>query len=199
MSEDAKEVKPVEPCTGWPGTAGQCPGVCRCGVAGRDRVVPNIEQMGVEVTDQLEKIEEASDAEVLRRFAVLPKLFSGRRITIEFLMGRARSAFPEDCIVLNLEPGATVACQVTLDSGQAFTVYGERDIALDLLSLPDGSAVKARANTVYGDGKDVQWTDDGPIPTIRSEMGLVIKEILSAEMGRVPGRGVGGGHRGEPG
>lgn len=98
-------------------------------------------------------------------------------------MGKPRSAFAEDCIVLNLEPGATVACHVNLGSGQAFTLYGERDIALKLLSVPNGSTVKAKANTVYGDGPDVQWTDAGPIPSIRSETGLVIKEILSTDWG----------------
>jgi Domain of unknown function (DUF4062) len=138
-------------------------------------------KMGVEVTDELVKAEEVSEREILKKFEILPKLFSGRQITIEFTMGAVRSAFTEDCTVLNLEPGATVACHVTIDSGQKFFIYGEREIALALLAVPQNSIVKARANTAFGACKEVQWTDDGPMTATRSETGLVITEILSAE------------------
>lgn len=99
-------------------------------------------KMGAEVTDGLAKAEEVGDRDVLRKFEILPKLFSGRQITIEFSLGNLRSAFTEDCVALHLEPGATVASQVTIDSGQTFYVYGERDIAIVLNSLPKNSTVK---------------------------------------------------------
>jgi len=138
-------------------------------------------QMGVEVTDGLRTSEEIGDREVLKNFEILPKLFSGRQVTIEFPMGAIRSAFSEDCAALHLEHGATVACHVTIDSGQAFYIYGEREIALEMLSVPKGTRVKARANTAFGTYTQVLWADDGPIPETRGEPGLVITEILSSE------------------
>jgi Domain of unknown function (DUF4062) len=138
-------------------------------------------QMGVEVTDELAKAEEIGDRDVLKKFEILPKLFSGRQITIEFSMGTLRSAFTEDCVALHLEPGATVASHVTIDSGQTFYVYGERDIAIALISLPKDSIVKAIANTAFGTCTQALWTDDGPISETRAETGLVITRILSTE------------------
>jgi hypothetical protein len=134
--------------------------------------------MGVEITGGLVKAEEASDRDVLANFEILPKLFSGRQITIEFPLGAVRAAFPEDCIALHLEHGASVASHVTIDSGQEFYVYGERDIALALLKLPKSATVKARANTAFGTCTQAIWTEDGPIPETRAETGLIITEIL---------------------
>ena len=138
-------------------------------------------QMGVEVTDGLARAEEIGEREVLKKFEILPKLFSGRQITIEFSIGNLRSAFTEECVALHLEPGATVASHVTIDSGQKFYVFGERDIAIALNTLPKNSTVRAIANTAFGTHVGVQWTDDGPIPETNSETGLVITQILSAE------------------
>ena len=138
-------------------------------------------RMGVEVTGELVKAEEASDLDVLKKFEILPKLFSGRQVTIEFPIGNVRSAFSEDCEALHLEHGATVACHVTIDSGQTFYIYGEREIALKLLSMPKGSTVKARANTAFGVAKQFVIADDEPFAERRSETGLVITQILSTE------------------
>ncbi|MGH6863563.1 MAG: hypothetical protein ACRECN_04720, partial [Methylocella sp.] len=135
----------------------------------------------VEVTGGLAAAEEASDLDVLKKFEILPKLFSGRQVTIEFPIGNVRSAFTEDCVALHLEPGATVACQTTIASGQTFYIYGEREVALELLTVLKGSIVKARANTAFGTTIQVQWTDDGPLPETRAETGLVITQILSTE------------------
>lgn len=138
-------------------------------------------RMGVEVTGELVKAEEASDLEVLKKFEILPKLFSGRQVTIEFPISNVRSAFTEDCVALHLEPGATVTCQATIASGQTFDIYGEREVALELLSVPKGSIVKARANTAFGTTMQVLWTDDGPLPDTRAETGLVITQIFGTE------------------
>lgn len=85
------------------------------------------------------------------------------------------------CIALHLEHGAAVASNVTIDSGQTFFVYGERDIALALLKLPKSATVKARANTAFGTCTQAVWTDDGPISETRAETGLVITQILGVE------------------
>jgi len=80
-----------------------------------------------------------------------------------------------------LEPGATVASRVTIDTGQTFYVYGERDIALALLKLPKSSTVKARANTAFGTYKQTLWADEDFTAETRMETGLVITQILNAE------------------
>ena len=144
-------------------------------------VPSQLEGMGVEVTSGLTKAEEASDLDVLKNFEILPKLFSGRQITIEFSLAEVRAAFPEDCVALHLEHGASVASHVTINSGQTFYIYGERDVALALLKLSKGSTVEARANTAFGTCTQVMWTDDGPIPETRAESGLVITQILNTE------------------
>ena len=99
-------------------------------------VPAQLEKMGVEVTDGLAKAEEVSDADVLRRFEMLPKLFRGRQVTIEFEVNNVRAAFPEDCAALHLEHGATVACQAAVGSGQTFYIYASRDKALEMLRVP---------------------------------------------------------------
>ena len=51
-------------------------------------VPAQLAQMGVEVeAGALEKVEETSDRDVLTKFQMLPKLYSGRQVTIEFVLG----------------------------------------------------------------------------------------------------------------
>ena len=137
--------------------------------------------MGVEIARELVKIEEVSDRDLLSNFKVLPKLFSGRQVTIEFKLQKVRPAFDTDCTALHLEHGAAVASSATLSSGEAFSVYGEREVALALLKLPEGSIVKARANTAFGICTQVMFADDDLIPETRAETGLIITEILDTE------------------
>jgi hypothetical protein len=145
-------------------------------------VPTQLEQLGIEVSGSFTQAEGASDSEVLKQFELLPKIFSGRQVTIEFSMGDARPAFLEDCVALGLELGATVACYVTLgNSGQTFYVYGERDIAMALLKVPKKSIVRARATTAFGHHTTVEWDEDGPVRATQMEKGLVIKEILRKE------------------
>lgn len=146
-------------------------------------VPAQLDQMGVEVTDSLARMEKASELEVLKNFALLPKLFSGRQIGIEFTLKDTRPAMTEDCSTLGLEIGATVVCYNVpiAKSGETLNVYGEREIALALLAAPKHSVVTARANTAFGERLDVEWTDDGPISVQRSEKGLVITEILGTK------------------
>jgi hypothetical protein len=148
-------------------------------------VPTQLESMGVKVASELVKTEEVNDRDLLADFRLLPKLFSGRQVTIEFKLRKVRAAFDEDCTALRLEHGATVASSATLNSGQSFSVYGERDVALVLLKLLENSTVKARANTAFGVCTQVLWTDDGPIPETRAETGLIITEVLEIEPPRI--------------
>jgi hypothetical protein len=139
-------------------------------------------QMGVEVeTEALEKVEETGDRDVLQKFQMLPKIYAGRQVTIEFVLANIRSAFDEDCAALRLEHGATVTTHARIDATTSLNVHGERDIALALTAMPAGSRVKAVANTAFGTYTQVVWGDDEPIPETRGEKGLVITQILSVE------------------
>lgn len=148
-------------------------------------VPAQLEGMGVEVKSGLVKVEEVDDRELLKDFEVLPKLFSGRQVTVEFELRDVRSAYPEDCIALHLEHGAAVVSYVNISGGQSFFVYGERDIALAMLRLPKNTTVRARVNTAFGTCIHALWTDDGPIPETRAETGLIITEILDTEPPKV--------------
>ena len=78
---------------------------------------------------------------VSKNFEILPKLFSGRQITIEFplsgfglLFLRTRRA--------SFGARRDGRSNVTLDTGETYYVYGERDIALALLQVPKSALVK---------------------------------------------------------
>jgi hypothetical protein len=146
-------------------------------------VPAQLSEMGVEVeADALENVEETDDRDLLQKFQMLPKLYSGRQVTIEFVLGRIRSAFDEDCSALRLEHGAPITTHARIDATTILNIRGERDIALALASIPTGSKVRAVANTAFGTYTQVLWTDDPePIPETHGEKGLVITQILGAE------------------
>ncbi len=151
----------------------------------RARILHDVPQLlksiGAEVRGDVDTIEAATDSEVLRQFELLPKMFSGRSITIEFLAsGDFRTAYPEACKVLGLEIGATVFDSVKSTSGGQLRVFGERDIALALCRLPRNAPVRVRAVTAFGVYKRIDWDDNGPVSTPDTEAGLVVKEILHA-------------------
>lgn len=146
-------------------------------------VPKQLERLGVEITGDLQKIESASDAELLDKFEILPKIFSGRQVTIAFQLSNVRAAFSEDCAALHLEQGATVAFTANVGTGKTFTIYGEREIALRLLSTPNGTALKATANTAFGVSRQFMFSeeDDEPVLERRTEKGLVITQLLDED------------------
>jgi hypothetical protein len=80
-------------------------------------VPTQLSQMGVRIeADALQKAEETSDREVLQNFQMLPKLYAGRKVTVEFILTNIRSAFDEDCSALRLEYGATVTAPARIDA-----------------------------------------------------------------------------------
>jgi hypothetical protein len=146
-------------------------------------VPTQLAQMGVKIeVDALEKAEGSSDRDVLQKFQMLPKLYAGRKVTIEFILANIRSAFDEDCAALRLEHGATVTTPARIDTSTLLNVHGERDIALALTAMAPGPRIKAVANTAFGTYTQIIWSEDGePIPETRGEKGLVITQILSTE------------------
>ena len=146
-------------------------------------VPTQLSQMGVRIeADALQKAEETSDREVLQNFQMLPKLYAGRKVTVEFILINIRSAFDEDCSALRLEYGATVTAPARINASMLLNVHGERDIALALAAMAPGSRVTAVANTAFGTYTQIIWSEDGePILETRGEKGLVITQILNSE------------------
>jgi len=77
--------------------------------------------------------------------------------------------------------GACVFAFVTLSMGSRVRIFGERNVALALCTLPKNASVHARAVTAFGLYKRVDWTDDGPVTTPEVETGLIVMEILRTE------------------
>jgi hypothetical protein len=141
-----------------------------------------LKDIGAEIRDDLALSETTSDTEVLRQFELLPKMFAGRQVTIEFVNdGDFRSAYAEECRALGLEVGASVLALVTLSTGSRLRIFGERDMALALCMLPKNARVHTRAITAFGTYNRVDWTDDGPVTTPEVETGLIVKEIIRME------------------
>jgi Domain of unknown function (DUF4062) len=141
-----------------------------------------LQEIGAEISGHITLPEAPSDAEVLRQFELLPKMFAGMQVMIEFVSeSDFRSAFAEECAALGLEMGACVFAFVTLSTGSRVRIFGERDVALALCTLPKNASVHTRAVTAFGVYKRVDWTDDGPVTTPEVETGLIVKEVLRTE------------------
>jgi hypothetical protein len=141
-----------------------------------------LKEIGAEVSGDLALSEAPSDPEILRQFELLPKMFAGRQVAIEFINdGDFRSAYAEECRALGLEVGASVFAVVTLGTGSRLRIFGERDMALALCTLPKNARVYTMAITAFGAYNRVDWTDDGPMITPEVETGLIVKEIVRIE------------------
>jgi hypothetical protein len=135
--------------------------------------------IGAEVRGDIDAVDQLSDVDILHEFGALPKMFSGRQVSIEFInQAGFGSAQEEACHALGLELGASVVDSVQLDSGDHVRIFGERDIALALRRLPKNARVRVRAITAFGVYKRVDWTEDGPVLTPETETGLIVKDIL---------------------
>lgn len=137
-----------------------------------------MKEMGEEVSGELEAEQHQNEADLLREFALLPKVFSGRPLIIEFVTkGGFKAAFPEACRALGLEIGATVFDRVKFTKGGDERVFAERDHALTLCRLPKGTKIRARAVTAFGVYDRIDYLDE-PVGTPEVETGLVLRQIL---------------------
>lgn len=157
----------------------------------RARILHDVPELlkgiGAEVSGAINAADQLSDTDILQQFEALPKMFSGRQVSIEFVNeANFRAALAEACHALGLELGASVFDSVKLNSGERVRIFGERDIALALRRLPKNARVRVRAITAFGVYKRVDWTDDGPIATPETETGLIVKDILRAEHESAP-------------
>jgi hypothetical protein len=141
-----------------------------------------LKEIGAEISGHIALPEAPSETEVLQQFELLPKMFAGMQVMLEFVSDSDfRSAYAEECAALGLEMGACVFALVTLSTGSRLRIFGERDLALALYTLPKNASVQARAVTAFGVYKRVDWTDDGPVTTPEVETGLIVKEIIRTE------------------
>lgn len=142
--------------------------------------VPEVlKKIGADVTGDIGLPETDSDNEILMQFQLLPKIYSGRELTVEFTnKGDFESALPDACKALGLEPGASIYSSVNLKTGHEFLVFGERDIAIALSKLKKDENVVVTANTAFGSYNRVDWMDEGPYLTPEVETGLIVKKIL---------------------
>jgi|ERR1043165_132047 hypothetical protein len=141
-----------------------------------------LKRIGAKIEGKLELTGEPDSAELLRQFSLLPKIFRGKELIIEFINpGDFRAVSGETCTALNLEVGASVYSYLKLSTGDNYYVFGENDLALALCKIPKMAKVKAKVLTVFGTVRRADWTDDGPIAMLETESGLLIKEILKAE------------------
>jgi hypothetical protein len=145
-------------------------------------VPESLRRIGARIEGKLELTSEPDSEELLRQFSLLPKIFRGKEVMIQFVnLGDFRAVFSETCLALNLEAGASVCSHIKLSTGDNYYVFGENDLALALCKIPKMARVMVRAQTIFGTVKRVDWTDDGPITMLETESGLLIKEILQVE------------------
>ena len=137
--------------------------------------------MGEEVSGDLNTDFHQSETELLRDFALMPKVFAGRPLTIEFISkGEFKAAYSEAARALGLEIGATVFDRVKFTNGGDERVFAERDVALTLCRLPKGTVIRAKAVTAFGIYDRIDYVDE-PVATPETETGLVLKEILNIQ------------------
>src|SRR5687767_2556800 len=98
--------------------------------------VPEVlKRMGAKIEDYLELRDESDSTELLRQFNLLPKMFRGKEIIIEFENQRDfRSVSGDTCTALNLDIGASVYSYLRLSTGDQCYIFGENDLALALCS-----------------------------------------------------------------
>lgn len=139
-----------------------------------------LKSIGAEVSSELSVDTDLSDIEVLQQFKMLPKMFSGRPVVIQFpTRGNFQAAYPDACSALGLEIGATVVDGLKLSTGMDMRIFAERDLALKLCRIPKGSIIHANAVTAFGTYKEVFFSDDDIVMKPDTEIGLVIKDILN--------------------
>lgn len=141
---------------------------------------PVLKKFGTKVEGIIETDDISKSNDVLHRFKVLPKLWRGKEVVIEFVNEAGfTSVVDEIASALNIDIGGSVRCYLKINRNRHWYTYGDGDLAEQLIDLEKNIAVKARAVTLFGVTEDVVWTDDGPIKRPESVKGLLIKEIIS--------------------
>jgi len=145
--------------------------------------VPEVlKSIGTKVEGSLDlgKSEDAID--LLRKYKLLPKRYRGREMEIEFEnMANFHSVNAELAEAMDVEAGASIQDYLELTNNEHFYVYAENDIAEEVLAIPKGARVRARAITLFGVVRHVDWGEDGPITRPEECTGLLLKRIAKVE------------------
>ncbi len=133
--------------------------------------------IGARVEGELPSAEPLDSRDVLRRFRLLPKMYKGLEVMIEFKMDDFHSVSADDCEALRLDEGATIADHTTLADGSWSWVYASSDVAEQVLDIPKGSTVVATGITVYGTTDSVEFTENGTIRKTEEHKGVKLSRI----------------------
>ena len=141
---------------------------------------PVLESIGTKVEGSLQSDDIKKSKEILDKFEVLPKRWRGKEVVIEFVNeGRFQQTRDDTADALSIEIGASVSDCLKVNDNREWYIYGENELAEHLLEIPEDVRVRARAITIFGVKKEVDYADDGFITRVGTEKGLLIKEILS--------------------
>jgi hypothetical protein len=111
----------------------------------------------------MEELVDTQAEQVLRRFELLPQRYAGRRLFSKLKMtSTCTDPWPSNVQALGLPLGETVECYVETPAG-IMKLYAVGDIAEQVLDLPEGTVLHAVVETRFGIGKQVEWTEKGPL------------------------------------
>ena len=138
-----------------------------------------VRTIGAKIEGELkEEIVEADPDEILRKFRVLPKVFKGRDVSVEFTFDSAiQSVSPKECSALRIELGASVSFYGQLPHGIRQAFYAEREIAMRLLDVEQNSKITAKGLTAYGVEFETYNGPEGPEESIQEHTGVLLKSI----------------------
>lgn len=115
--------------------------------------------------------------ELLRKFAAIPKNYTGRELVIEFINnGHFHSASEYECFALKLPIGETIAnYTLQIEPGDRHhNIYAKQKEAEQVLDLPESTVVNAKVRTISGLGDEL--TGFGERKTYYQ--GLLIVDII---------------------
>lgn len=144
-------------------------------------IPPVLEKLGTIVDGSISTENTEESILILKRFEILPRRWRGKEVVIEITIdGPFKSLHSESANALNLQIGGSVWTKASLPEmdEEKWSIYGEDDIAEQLIDLPNKIGIKARVITIFGVDTDVHVVEGGKVSRPRKAMGLLIKEIL---------------------
>lgn len=145
--------------------------------------VPEVlKSIGTKVEGSLDLGKSEDTIDLLRKYKLLPKRYRGRELEIEFEnKADFDSVDAELAEAMDVEAGASIRDYFKLTNKEYFYVYAENDMAEEVLAIPKGARVRARAITLFGIVKHVDWGENGPITRPEECTGLLLKRIEQVE------------------
>lgn len=149
------------------------------------RVIHDVPELlrtiGAKVEGDLRSLEASDSRQLLKRFRLLPKIYKGRDVTVEFTMDDFSSVAADECEALRLDEGATIGDCATLADGSLLWVYACADVAEMTLDIPKGSMVVAEAVTVYGTTCNIEFGEDGAFTKTEEHKGVRLSKIVEVK------------------